>query len=120
MDRGTLSSSKCSDIIIFWQTLINHLDPFERVMADDGYISEALRWVKAPGLRMDSLEDRAMQSVVCSRHKMLNGRLKFWEILKQPLWHNISEHRQIFWAIAVIIQLGIDEGDKLFSVVYSD
>lgn len=50
----------------------------------------------------------------------MNGRFKFWEILKQPLRHDILEHGQIFRAIAVIIQLGIDEGDKLFSVVYSD
>ena len=32
----------------------------------------------------------------------------------------LAAHRQIFRAIVVIIQLGIDEGDKLFSVVYSD
>ena len=83
-------------------------------------LGEAPRRVKAPGLQMDSSEDHAMQSVVHSRHKMLNGRFKFWEILKQPLRHNISEHGQIFRAIAVIIQLGINEGDKLFLVVYSD
>ena len=119
--EGSYPAGKFSDIIIFWQTLIHqHLDPFERVVADDGYIGEAPRLVKAPGLQMHSSEDRAMQSVVRSRHETLNGRFKFWEILKHPLRHDISEHGQIFRAIAVIIQLGIDEGDKLFSVVYSD
>ena len=118
--EGPYPAGKYSDIVIFRQTLIHHLDPFECVVADDGYIGEAPRRVKAPGLRMDSSEDRAMQSVVRSRHETLNGRFKFWEILKQPLRHDILEHGQIFRAIAVIIQLGIDEGDKLFSVVYSD
>ncbi len=118
--KGPYLAGKCSDIIIFWQTLIHHLDPFKRAVVDDGYIGEAPRRVKAPGLQMDSLEDRAMQSVVRSRHEMLNGRFKFWEILKQHLRHNILEHGQIFWAIAVIIQLGIDEGDKFFPVVYSN
>ena len=118
--EGPCPAGKCSDIVIFRQTLIHHLDPFERVVADDGYIGEAPVRVKAPGLRLDSSEDRAMQSVVRSRHETLNGRFKFWEILKQPFRHDILEHGQIFRAIAVIIQLGIDEGDKLFSVVYSD
>jgi hypothetical protein len=36
---------------------------------------------------------------------------------KQPLQHNISEHGQSFRAITVIIQLGINEGDKLLLVV---
>jgi hypothetical protein len=85
--EGPYPAGKFSDIIIFRQTLIHHLDPFERVVADDGYIGEARRRVKAPGLRMDSSEDRAMQSVVRSRHTTLNGWFKFWETLKQPLRH---------------------------------
>ena len=52
--------------------------------------------------------------MVRSRHEALNGQFKFWEILKQPFWHNIVEHGEVFWAIAVVIQLGIDEGYKLF------
>ena len=69
---------------------------------------------------MDSSNDRGVQGVVCSRHETLNGRFKFWEILKQPFQHNIVEHGEVFRAIVVVIQLGIDEGDKLFSVDYSD
>jgi hypothetical protein len=69
---------------------------------------------------VDLLKDRATQSVVRSRHKILNEQFKFWEILKQPFWHKLVEHREVFWAIAVIIQLGIDEGDKLFLVEYID
>ena len=98
----------------FWQTLIHHLDPFERVVADDGYIGEAPRLVKAPGLQMHSSEDRAMQSVVRSRHETLNGRFKFWEILKQPFRHDILEHGQIFRAIAVIIQRGDRAGVQIY------
>ena len=65
---------------------------------------------------MDSSNDRGVQGVVRRRHETLNGRFKFWEILKQPFLHNIVEHGFVFWAIAFVIQLGIDEGDKLFSV----
>ena len=89
-------------------------------MANDGYIGEALARVKCPGTGVDSSNDRGVQGVVRSRHETLNGRFKFWEILKQPFRHNIVEHGEVFRAIAVVIQLGIDEGDKLFSVDYSD
>ena len=89
-------------------------------MANDGYIGEAPAWVKCPGTGVNLSNDRGVQGVLRSRHETLNGRLKFWEILKQPFWQNIVEHGEVFWAIAVVIQLGIDEGDKLFSADNSD
>jgi len=61
-----------------------------------------------------------VQGMVRSRHETLNGWFKFWEILKQPFRHNIVEHEEVFRAIAVVIQLGIDGGEKLFLVDYSD
>jgi hypothetical protein len=62
-----------------------------------------------------------MQSTIRSRHKTLNWRFKFWEILKQPFRHDtITQHGTIFWAIAIIIQVAIDEGATLFSVEYND
>ena len=88
-------------------------------MADDRYICEAPARVKCPGTGGDSSIDRGVQSVVHSRHE-LNGLFKFWEILKQPFRYIIMEHGEVFWAIAVVIQLGIDKGDKLFSVDYSN
>ena len=69
---------------------------------------------------MDSSNDRGVQGLVRSRHEMLNVRFKFWELLKQPFRHNIVEHGEVLRAIAVVIQLGIDEGDKLLSADYSD
>ncbi len=117
--EGPYPAGKYTDINFFRQTLIHHLDPFERVVANDGYICEAPARVKCPGTGVDSSNDRGVQGVVRSRHETLNGQFKFWEILKQPFRHNIVEHGEVFRAIAVIIQLGIDEGDELFSVDYS-
>ena len=118
--EGPYPAGKYTNINIFRRTLIHHLDPFERVVADDGYIGEAPAKVKCPGTKVDSSNDRGVQGVVRSRHETLNRRFKFWEILNQPFRHNIVEHGEVFWAIAVVIQLGIDEDDKLFSVDYSD
>jgi hypothetical protein len=88
-------------------------------VADDGYIEEALAKVKCPCTQINFPDKRAMQSMVCSRHKTLNGRFKFWKILKQSFHHNIiTRHRTVFWAIAAIIQVAIDEGNKVFLVEY--
>jgi hypothetical protein len=34
--------------------------------------------------------------------------------------HDLMEHRNVFWAIAVIKQIGINAGEELFEVDYSD
>ncbi len=85
-------------------------------MVNDGYIGEAPARVKCPGTGVDSSNDRGVQGVVRSRHETLNGRFKFWEIQTTLS----AQYGEVFRAIAVVIQLGIDEGDKLFSVDYSD
>ena len=119
--EGPFPAGKFTDITIFRHTLIHHLNPLERVVADDGYVGEAPGKVKCPCTRIDSPEERAMQSRVRSRHETLNGRFKCWEILNTPFRHDIiTQHGTVFWAIAVIIQVAIDEGAKLFSVEYND
>ena len=119
--EGPFPAGEFSDITIFRHTLIHHLDPFERVVADDGYVGEAPGKVKCPCTGIDSPEERAMMSRVRSRHETLNGRFKCWEILNTPFRHNIvTQHGTVFRAIAVIIQVSIDEGAKLFSVEYDD
>jgi hypothetical protein len=69
-------------------------------VADDGIIGEAP--ARAKFNQVDSSKDRAIQSMVRSRHETLNGRFKFWEILKQPFRPKIVEQGEVFWAIAVI------------------
>jgi hypothetical protein len=119
--EGPFPVGKFTDITIFWHSLIHHLDPLDRVVADDGYIGKAPWKVKCPCTRINSPGDRAMQSNVRSRHETMNGRFKFWEILKQPFHHDINmQHGTVFRAIAVIIQVAIDEGEKLYSVEYND
>ena len=39
--EGPYAAGKYSDITIFRHALSHFLDPFERVVADDGYIGEA-------------------------------------------------------------------------------
>jgi len=118
--EGPYPAGEYSDITIFRHALIHHLDPFERVVADDGYVGEAPQKVKCPATGLDSPEDCAEQSRVRSRHETLNGRFKCWEILRQTFRHDIMEHSAVFRAIAVVIQCAIDEGESLFRVNYND
>ncbi len=60
------------------------------------------------------------QNWVRSRHKSLNGRLKNCAMFTLLYCHDLMEHGNVFWAIAVIMQISINVGEKLFGVDYSD
>jgi hypothetical protein len=55
------------DITMFRSSLISHLDPGERVEADDGYIGEAPEFVKCPNSFTNPWETKKMQQIVRSR-----------------------------------------------------
>ena len=61
-----------------------------------------------------------MQGRVRARHETLNGRLKTWGILSQIFRHNILRHGKVLRACAVLTQLAIEDGKKLFEVEYGD
>lgn len=117
--NGPFAAGKYSNDEIFRLGLAHWLDEFERVEADDGYIGEAQK-VQCPGCASNPTENKAMQNRVRSRHESLNGRFKNWEILKVLYRHDLMEHGNVFRAIAVITQLGINAGEKLFEVDYCD
>ncbi len=112
--NGPYAAGKYPDIEIFRMGLAHWLDVFERVEADDGYIGEAPQKVKCPGCVSNPTENQEMQNRVQSRHKMINGRLKNWEILKSMYCHNLMEHGNVFRAITVITQLSMNAGERGF------
>jgi hypothetical protein len=61
-----------------------------------------------------------MQGAARSCHETLNGRLKHWGILEKVYRHNITVHRTVFYACAVISQFAIANGKPLFQVEYGD
>jgi hypothetical protein len=119
--NGPYAAGKYLDIKNFCSGLELWLDEFERVEADDGYIGEVPQKVKCPGYASNPTENQEMQNRVRSRHESLNGRIKNWEILKSMYRHDLMEHGNVFRAIAVITQISIISGEKLFEVDdYSD
>ncbi len=114
------AAGKYFDINFFCSGLAHWLDEYKRVEVDDGYIGEAPQKVECPGCTSNPTENQAMQTRVQSRHESLNRRLKNWAILMSLYCHDLMEHGKVFWAIAVITQISINVGGKLFEVDYSD
>jgi len=112
--NGPFPCGKWPDITIFRHGLMHHLDPNERVEADDGYVGEHPRKVKCPAGFANPPENEAMQQRVRNRQETLNKRLKQWEILNVPYRHELSSHGTVFRAIAVITQVAITNGEPLF------
>jgi hypothetical protein len=109
-----------SDVTIFRSSLLSHLDVGERVEADDGYVGETPRYVKCPKSFTNPMENTKMQKLVRSRQETVNARFKDWGCLLQRFRHDLVKHSNCFRAVAVITQLSIDAGERLFNVVYSD
>ena len=88
--------------------------------ADDGYIGQSPQKVKCPVCVSNPTENQAMQNQVRSRQETINGRLKNCAILNVMYRHELMEHGIFFWAIVVIMQIGINGSERLFEVDYSD
>jgi DDE superfamily endonuclease len=108
------------DITIFRTSLLSHLDENERVEADDGYVGESPKYVKCPNSFTNPIETTKMQQYVRSRQETVNARFKDWGCLAQRFRHGLAKHSNCFISVAVITQLSIEAGEKLFDVVYSD
>jgi hypothetical protein len=96
------------------------LDWDERVEADDGYIGDATYKVKCPASLTNPDKTQATQTIVRMRQETINMRLKQWEILKQVYRHDITQHGYVLRAVAVVVQIAIENGEPLFQVDYSD
>jgi DDE superfamily endonuclease len=109
-----------SDITIFRSSLMSHLDAGERVEADDGYVGETPQYVKCPKSFTNPKENEQMQKLVRSRQETVNARFKDWGCLLQRFRHDLVKHSNCFRSVAVITQLSIESGERLFDVLYSD
>ena len=99
---------------------MSHLDHGERVEADDGYVGEHPRYVKCPAGFANPQETLFMQERVRSRQETVNKRFKHFEILKQIFRNDLELHGDAMRAIAVITQITINQGEKLFQCGYRD
>ena len=99
---------------------MSHLEHGERVEADDGYVGEHPRYVKCPAGFANPKSTQYMQSRVRSRQETVNKRFKHFEILKVIFRNDLELHGDAMRAIAVITQITINQGEKLFACGYRD
>jgi hypothetical protein len=99
---------------------MSQLAPAERVEADDGYLGEAPLHVKCRMSFTNPEITEAMQAIVRMRQESVNKRFKDWGVLRQRYRHNVAEHGDAFTSVAVLTQLSINSGERLFPVGYRD
>ncbi len=60
-------------------------------------------------------EEKREKSELRARHETCNRRFKSWSVLKQQFRNDRKKHGHVFYAIAVLTQLQINNGNVLFS-----
>ena len=118
--NGPFPCGAWPDISIFRSSLLSHLERGERVEADDGYLGEAPEFVKCPKSSTNPVECQRMQAIARNHQETVNLRFKNWGILRQLYRHDISHHGSVFEAIAVMTQVSIENGEKLFDIECDD
>jgi len=107
-----------NDLMMFRDNLKQHLkEAGKKVEADDGYRGEPT--LINPKFA-SSEEFAAMQSRVRHRHETINKRLKQFNCLTADFHHGVLCHQVCFFAVAVLTQLAIEDGEPLFPVKYDD
>lgn len=89
----------------------------ERVEADDGYVGEEPEFCKTPGgfsSRAENMQEQRKR--LRSRHETVNMRLKNFAVLNQRYRHNLEDHAYIFRAVAVLVQISLENGEPLFEL----
>lgn len=106
------------DVVIFRFALKHMLEDYERVEADDGYVGEDPKKVKAARSVVHEQDDKILyvRSCVRLRHETVNKRIKQFKCMQTVFRHDVEFHGDCFRACAVLTQLSINNGHPLFSV----
>jgi hypothetical protein len=118
--NGPYECGKWNDIMIFRNALLTELAPNERVEADDGYRGEHPQKIKCPCGIANLEETEFMQQRIRNRQETINKRFKDWGAMRQLWRHEIPRHGEAFRVIAIILQLSINDGEKMFECGYRD
>ena len=105
-----------NDLSIFRYKPKDNLLPFERVVADKGYVGDTKIVTPYPYDCLDRQHKRAM-AVLRSRHETINRRLKCWGALQHKWRHSIHQHHLAFRCAVVLTQLLHENGRPCFQVI---
>ena len=116
--HGPFLCGEISDYDIFVSPggLMRELDEGERVEADNGYQRGDPLLVKSRSGATHHPLLRGIRNNVRARHETVNGRMSMWGCMSKVWHHSWTKHQTAFYAVAVITQLEIENGEPLFEV----
>ena len=97
---------------------MGELEAGEKVEADLGYWGENFHINEVNIFLSESGQQQ--KYLVHAHHKTVKKRLKLWNCLHRVFLHNLRKHGHVFWAVASITQIVIENGEPLFDVEYND
>ena len=115
--NGPFPCGQYPDIKIFMEYgLKDNLDEGERVKADNGYEGADPDFAKSKSGIFHPQSASSICNTVCARHKTVNKRFKQFGALSEVFRHDMTKHSTIFYAVALLTQLSIEDGEPLFQV----
>lgn len=103
---GGLPCGEWPDLKIAKDHYIHYVASNEMTLADKGY--RCHQYFKQPAT--------SSKKRILARHETLNGRLKQFKALGGRYRHKLRKHPKIFHAIINIVQISIENGEKLFDL----
>src|SRR6056300_1570684 len=94
-----------------------HVLPRELVQEDNGYMAGRVQ-IQCNGQGPNRLS-RRQKSQARGRHENVNRRMKVFKIMERFESTNIEKHAKIARAVAVIVQLSFENGERLYPINYN-
>jgi len=96
--------------------VLENLKEGKLAVCDKGYIdkkyADKLSWPNPH----DAPDLNEYKSRIRMRGETVNGRMKFFKILRECFRHDLEHHRDVYTAVAVMVQYQMDNGAPIFAV----
>ena len=105
---GGFPCGRYPDLKIARRRFVKLLKPNEKTIADKGYRYDNHFYHCKNGRRNNKWIKK-----ILARHENANRRIKSFDCLSETFRHDLSLHHVFFHAVANIVQIGIENGEKL-------
>ena len=114
---GPYSPGVSNDLTIFRECgIMDEMEQFEKVEADDGYMGECPGYCICPGYHSAREDQARLRGRVRMRHEKINKRMKNFTCLLERFRHSATKHSACFRAVAVLTQLAIECGEEMINM----
>ena len=96
--------------------VLEKLQEGKLAVCDKGYIDRKLAHKLSWPNPHDAPDTNEYKSRIRMRGETINGRMKFFKILRECYRHKIEYHNDVYMAVAVMVQYQMDNGAPIFAV----